>query len=218
MTTALKPELETLPERLRNLPVDERGYPVPWFVAWHDGKPEFRAMDAQKFRDAVKQRRCWVCGQPLGRWLAFPIGAMCVITRTIAEPPSHRECAEWSIRNCPFLSNPRAVRDHTNIPADAREAAGVGIQRNPGVCCLWMTREYETFRDGRGGVLLTIGKPTTQLASRRRREKDSRSGGMFESHKEDAPTKGVSVLSRPQTRSGYHDRSRRHGARRDSSQ
>jgi hypothetical protein len=154
-------DLESLPVRLRGLPLDDRGYPVPWFVAWHDGKPEFRAMDARKFRDAIKQRLCWVCGQPLGRWLAFPIGAMCVITRTIAEPPSHRECAEWSIRNCPFLSNPRAVRDETDLPTDARAPAGFGIKRNPGVVCLWMTREYELFDDGRGRVLITIGRPET---------------------------------------------------------
>lgn len=158
-TTAIKLELEPLPERMRNLPVDERGYPVPWFVAWYEGKPEFRAMDAGKLRDALKQRLCWVCGQPLGRWLAFPIGAMCVITRTIGEPPSHRECAEWSIRNCPFLSNPEFVRDETNIPKDARPPAGFGIKRNPGVTCLWMTREYEMFADRNGRPLITIGKP-----------------------------------------------------------
>jgi hypothetical protein len=152
--------LETLPLRMRALPIDpDRGVPVPWFVAWVNGKPEFRAMDARKFREAVRQRLCWVCGQPLGRWLAFPIGAMCVVTRTISEPPSHRECAEWSIQNCPFLSNPRAVRDAANLPDGYRDPAGFGIMRNPGVCCLWITREYETFDDGHGRPLISIGKP-----------------------------------------------------------
>jgi len=176
-TTPLRPELEALPARLRHLPVDARGYPVPWFVAWRDGIPEFRAMDARKFRDAVTHRLCWVCGQPLGRWLAFPIGAMCVITRTISEPPSHRECAEWSIRNCPFLNNPRAVRDHTHLPADARKPAGFGIERNPGVTCLWMTREYEIFGDGRGGALITIGKPEGRHLVARRTGRDPRGSG-----------------------------------------
>jgi hypothetical protein len=155
----IRPDLDALPERLRDLPIDDRGYPVPWFVAWHDGAPDFRCMDGEKFRAAVKLRLCWVCGQPLGRWLAFPIGPMCTITRTISEPPSHRECAVWSIRNCPFLKNPRAVRDEAQLPASAREPAGFGIRRNPGVMCLWMTREYEVFNDGRGGALITVGKP-----------------------------------------------------------
>lgn len=163
--TAVRPELETLPPRMRKLRIDARGYPVPWFVAWVSNPeggpdvPEFRAMDGRKFRDAVKNKLCWVCGEPLGRWLAFPIGPMCAITRTISEPPSHLECAEWSVRNCPFLSNPKMVRRDDNMPSDAEEAAGCPINRNPGVTCIWSTRSYEIFNDGAGKFLITIGEP-----------------------------------------------------------
>lgn len=99
-----------LPERMADLPVDDRGYPVPWFVAWHDGKPEFRAMDPAKFARAIKEKRCWVCGERLGVNLCFVAGPMCGINRTSSEPPSHLMCARWSAQNCPFLSNPRMVR------------------------------------------------------------------------------------------------------------
>jgi len=162
--TEVRPELEALPPRLRKLPLDARGYPVPWFVAWVPGPdgvdvPEFRAMDARKFGAAVKLKLCWVCGEPLGKWLAFPIGPMCTITRTIAEPPSHVECAEWSVRNCPFLSQPSMVRRDGDLPANAQEPAGFGIKRNPGVVCLWVTRNYELFNDGKGKTLITIGEP-----------------------------------------------------------
>jgi len=165
-THAVRPDLETLPLRLRKLRVDARGYPVPWFVAWVPGPdgvdvPEFRAMDGVKFRAAVKLKLCWVCGEPLGRWLAFPIGPMCAITRTISEPPSHQECAEWSVRNCPFLSQPRMVRREDNLPADAEEAAGHGIKRNPGVVAIWTTRSYELFKDANGKPLITVGEPDT---------------------------------------------------------
>jgi hypothetical protein len=165
VTRPLKSDLEPLPERMRNLRIDERGYPVPWFVAWvddgHGGeRPEFRAMDARKWRQAVKLKLCWVCGQQLGRWLAFPIGPMCAVNRVTAEPPSHRECAEYSIRNCPFLSQPQMVRRTEDLPTAAEEPAGIGIKRNPGVVCLWITRSYELF-DGRGKPLITIGEPST---------------------------------------------------------
>ncbi len=232
----VRPELEPLPPRLRKLPLDARGYPVPWFVAWVDGPdgpesvPDFRVVDARKFSPAVKLKlcwicgeplgrwlafpigpmcaitrtiseppshlecvewsvrncpfltqssmvrrdddlptdareaaghgiKCWICGEPLGRWLAFPIGPMCAITRTISEPPSHLECVEWSVRNCPFLTQSSMVRRDDDLPTDAREAAGHGIKRNPGVTCVWVTRSFEVFNDGRGKPLFTIGDP-----------------------------------------------------------
>jgi hypothetical protein len=106
-TVAIRPELEALPSRMKTLPVDERGYPVPWFVDWVDGKPEFRAMDGNKWESAVRYRLCWVCGGTLGVNKSFVAGPMCGINRTSAEPPCHLECATWSARNCPFLKNPQ---------------------------------------------------------------------------------------------------------------
>src|SRR6266478_9619881 len=88
----MKEGLTELPRRMRSLPLDERGYPVPWFVAWVDGKPEFRASSREKFRDAVKKRLCWVCGEQLGVYMVFVAGCMCGINRTTSEPPCHLVC------------------------------------------------------------------------------------------------------------------------------
>lgn len=54
----MKISRKTLPARMRDLPIDDRGYPVPWFVAWVDGKPEFRAMDQEKFIRALREKLC----------------------------------------------------------------------------------------------------------------------------------------------------------------
>jgi hypothetical protein len=146
---------------MAELPVDERGYVIPWFVDYVDGKPEFRAMNLQKFVRAIKEKLCWVCGGRLGIHLTFVAGPMCGINRTSSEPPSHRVCAEWSAVNCPFLSNPRMVRREDDLSAEIREnMAGFGIKRNPGVTMLWHTRGYEIFRVETGnGVLITMGEP-----------------------------------------------------------
>lgn len=157
--TETRSDLEPLPERLRLLPIDDRGYPVPWFVAWLDGVPEFRAMDPRKFVSAVRDKLCWVCGQPLGRWLAFPVGPMCTVNRTTPEPPSHRECATWSIRNCPFLAQPDLKRRQGELPEDREKPGGFALMRNPGVIALYITRRFEVFDAGGGKPLITMGEP-----------------------------------------------------------
>ena len=93
---------QPIPDRILRLPV-ERGYPVPFFVDRVDGHYDFRVADARKLKLCVMKKLCWICGEPLGRNLTFAIGPMCAINRISAEPPSHRECAEWSARACPFL-------------------------------------------------------------------------------------------------------------------
>lgn len=153
----LRPELGELPAKMRDLPVDDRGYPVPWFVDWVDGKPEFRAMDAMKWRRAVKEGLCWVCGIPLGRHRVFVIGPMCAVNRTTSEPPCHLECAVWSAINCPFLSRPKMVRredEAINNAMVAEGSAGLAITRNPGVALLWVTHRggYALDRVGGGGT------------------------------------------------------------------
>jgi hypothetical protein len=155
----LRPDLEEIPHRMKSLPID-RGYPVPWFVAWMDsGEPEFRAMDGRKWRQAVKEKLCWVCGNPILGNFVFVAGPMCGINRTSAEPPCHLICAQWSARNCPFLSKPQMTRRENNLPPEAKDAAGFAIMRNPGVTLLWVTKTYSVFEDGMGGKLIRMGEP-----------------------------------------------------------
>lgn len=145
-----------IPRRMRGLPVDRRGYIVPRFVAWIDGQPDFRVVEPAHMVDCVKRRLCWLCGQPLGRWLAFVIGPMCVVNLVSSEPPSHHECAEYACKVCPFLTMPRMHRVEHTLPAGVRPPAGVGLKRNPGVAVLWSTRTYQRFRVD-NGVLFQIG-------------------------------------------------------------
>jgi hypothetical protein len=154
----MRAELSALPLRMQSLPLDERGYPVPWFVAWQDGKPVFQAMDGAKWMKAVRDRLCWVCGGVLGVYKTFVAGPMCGINRTSAEPPSHSECARWSARNCPFLSNPAAARRDVE-GSSLVDAPGFALQRNPGVTLLWTTKTYSVFDDGHGRPLITFGEP-----------------------------------------------------------
>lgn len=157
--TALKSWLEPLTSRLAKLPV-ARGFPVPWFVAWVRGEPEFRAMDGQKLVKALRKRLCWVCGQPLDFNATFVIGPMCAINRVSSEPPSHHECARWSARNCPFLTL-RQLERREDETTQGWKSAGISVRRNPGVTLLWTTPTWKPFSDGKGGILLELGEPTS---------------------------------------------------------
>jgi hypothetical protein len=150
-----------MPERIARLPVSPKGFPVPRFVAWFDGVPDFRVVDTPYIVRAVKRKLCWVCGEPLGRTFAMTLGPMCAITRTISEPPAHRECAVFSAQACPFLSNPRARRNENELP-DHVPAPGFGLQRNPGAAAVWVTRSYTAFKSGKG-VLFTFADPEEVL-------------------------------------------------------
>lgn len=163
--TALRPELPPAPERIRRLPIDRRGYPVPWFVSWVDGEPDHRVMDSGKIGPALRDRRCWVCGDVLGKWSAYVIGPMCSVTLTSGEPPSHRDCAVWAAQACPHLSRPHARRRDA-YPDGVEPPAGFGLTRNPGAAGVWITRHPPAARrahDGNDGVLFTLPEASEVL-------------------------------------------------------
>lgn len=161
------------PARIAKLRVNDAGYPVPWFVAWIDGKPDFRVIERGRIAAALTHHKCWVCGERMTAPTAsFVIGPMCAVNRVSAEPPSHYECATYAARACPFLANPKKRRREGYMPEDRIEAAGMMIARNPGVALVWSSRHWKPFqvpaqhsqlpaRKGIGaGVLFDVGEPT----------------------------------------------------------
>ena len=151
---------ENMPARIAALPLDKRGFPIPFFVAYVNDEPVFHLADQGKLIQCVRGNRCWVCGQPMGAYKAFTIGPMCVINRISAEPPSHLECSEWSAQNCPFLSRPnmgRVTKDPEG--ANTKLPAGEMIKRNPGVTAVYVTRDYKLVSSKTGG-LFQLGLPS----------------------------------------------------------
>lgn len=144
------------------LPIDERGYPVPWFVAWVNGKPDHRIASGEKRTTAMALKLCWFCGQLLGRYGAFVIGPMCSINRVSSDPAMHRDCALFAVSACPFLTRPKARRRTADLPDDVRHD-GVMIERNPGVSMLWVSSRWSFFSDHQGGVLIHIGEKPEEV-------------------------------------------------------
>jgi hypothetical protein len=145
------------PPKMARLPRDKHGRLVPWFVAWIDGKPDHRVIREGGIHDALRFRGCWLCGQPLGANAAFVIGSMCAVNRVSPEPPSHRDCADYAARVCPFLTTPHMRRRDTALPDTAVEPDGIMIRRNPGVAAVWVSRTWRLQPRLR---LWTVGDPT----------------------------------------------------------
>jgi len=148
-----------VPSRLATRP-RTRGFVVPWFVAQlDDGSYDFRTADARKLVQAARDKLCWMCGEPIGRWQTFIVGPMCAINRISSEPPSHRDCAEYAAAVCPFLTQREQRRRTDHLPEGRGNPAGIMIERQPGVTLLWVTREGYQLVRAPGGVLFRMGEP-----------------------------------------------------------
>lgn len=148
-----------VPELMRDLPVcPVRKLPIPWFVSMVDGKPEFRLADGRKLWQAIRGDQCWVCGKKLKNTVVFVTGPTGAINRITSEPPSHRECAEYSVKACPFLSRPKMVRREDGLPEGTVEAPGLVIKENPGISCLWFCGQFK-IRQFPDGILFSLPDP-----------------------------------------------------------
>jgi len=163
-----------MPERMRSREISSKGYPVPWFVTLKkpDGDWDFVNVDPHRELEAHQKKCCWLCGKRLGVYKVFAIGPMCAINRVSSDAPAHIECARYAVMACPFLANPRMVRNDTNRPPPELCATpGLMLERNPGVICLWTTKEYTTVHpDPTKGLLFRIGDPVATEWWRERRK------------------------------------------------
>jgi hypothetical protein len=149
-----------IPDRIAALPKDDKGRPVPYFVQWPNGVPDFRLIDPAKLASCYLDNRCWVCGDIIGVHKAFVLGPMCCINRVNSEPPSHYGCARFSVSACPFLSTPRMHRRETDLPTELlQEPAVIALYHNPGASAIWVTKTYKPFSDGQSGFLFRLGPP-----------------------------------------------------------
>lgn len=148
-----------VPLRMRQLSIDVRGFPVPFFVIVQDSVPDHRVVDWKKLERAIKEERCFICGERLGRFLTFTLGPISLITTASAEPPSHLECATYALQACPFLTRPYAHRREEGLPDGTQNPEGF-LDHHPGVMTAYTTRTYR-IRQANPGLSFQVGSFTT---------------------------------------------------------
>lgn len=96
-----------VPERMKHLPLDPRGYPE-FFIGLRspEGKHLFTVNDTTKQMQCVKQDLCEICGKKLlrGRWfIGGPLSAFHK-EGVFSDAPMHDECAHYALTVCPYLA------------------------------------------------------------------------------------------------------------------
>lgn len=123
-----------IPDRMKHLDRDRRGYPIPWIVFRdNDGGPHFTINDDLKVFRATREDRCSICGGHLlrGRWfIGGPKSALHEHGAYI-DPPLHHECMTFAASVCPYLISSKYTKRIDAATLDPAKAKGViGFQDN----------------------------------------------------------------------------------------
>ena len=97
-----------IPPKMRLLPRDRRGYPVPWIVQRDlTGRPFFVMNAAEKTLACGRRGLCGICGKKLERdvWLIGGPGAAFHEHGVYLDPPMHRQCATYALQVCPYIGS-----------------------------------------------------------------------------------------------------------------
>jgi hypothetical protein len=154
----LRKGLPALPARMLRLEVDARGYPVPWFVQWIKGEPDFRVVSPKKFQQALRFNNCWICGERLGVRKTFVMGTLNIVNRVTSEPACHIDCARFAAMACPFMLLPKAQYRTATLPQGAHMPPNM-LDRNPGCVALWTTKTFKIEPGANGTRLIVVSSP-----------------------------------------------------------
>jgi hypothetical protein len=106
-----------VPELMKDLKLDQRGYPIPYFATIKDGKPDFRFQDIIKQEEALRRHLCSICGKRLYDDFSYVIsGPMGYKNKVSSDAAMHLACADYSIHVCPHLVLQKAERRADDDP------------------------------------------------------------------------------------------------------
>jgi hypothetical protein len=117
-----------VPDRMKHLDRDHRGYPIPFIVYRDDdNKPHFTINNENKVTMCKAEEICAICGHGLlrGRWfLGGPMSAFHPHGAYI-DPPLHHECMRFAVQTCPYLISAKYTKRIDGNTLDRNKATGV---------------------------------------------------------------------------------------------
>ena len=157
----MQPDDAPMPSAVADRPRDPRGYPVPAITPWHNGVPMFAATSTSRSLICAVERRCSICGTPLGTGPVWRVvaaeeaqaiaeaqttGRTYVNRAGTAEAPGHLGCMLYAAMICPYLARPnarRGVEAHIGDFAAHRGAARGELDGLGGAVVGFETYEFE---------------------------------------------------------------------------
>jgi hypothetical protein len=99
-----------MPPSLAARPRDGRGLPIPPVSILDDGTIDFTNINTLTGLELASQRRCSLCGEPVGRLVGFLGGPKAADVGAYADPPGHEACLRAACLLCPHLRYRRHTR------------------------------------------------------------------------------------------------------------
>ncbi|WP_239126796.1 hypothetical protein [Asanoa siamensis] len=127
---------------------DRRGLPIPPVNVHPDpsgggSHVDFTTINTTVATRLAAERRCSLCDEPMGYWVAFLGGPRAAALMRYADPPGHPECMTAALSLCPYV----AIGRHRRARAD-RPGAGIippgSHGDKPDRWLLGITRAYRT--------------------------------------------------------------------------
>jgi len=143
MDAPLRPQPASAPKRTRQLPVDDRGYPMPEFVSRLGGQRDCRVVSLDHLAKCIREDVCWICGQPLEALKALLIGPLPALRGISNEPPSHIECAERAGAGRVVQARRTHRAQRGAMDASPKTLRHVGYRRSSGAWPSWFRREAD---------------------------------------------------------------------------
>jgi hypothetical protein len=117
-----------IPDQMKHLPRDERGYPIPYIVFRDsDRKPHFTINDQSRVQKCKTADICSICGKGLfrGRWFVGGPGSALHPNGAYIDPPLHHECMQFALQTCPYLLSEKYTKRIDGKTLDPAKAPGV---------------------------------------------------------------------------------------------
>lgn len=133
------------PDSLKRRP-HRGGLPIPWVThVDENGVPDFRVHDNDKRRLIHPHRLCQLCGEPMGEQVTFIGYPVSATTGVFGEPPQHRECLDFALEVCPWLTG----REPSGRPFGVEVSSGERPP-SPEQLIIWTCFAFEVERDPAG--------------------------------------------------------------------